>query len=376
MTRSPSEALVVGGGLAGSVVALELARAGRRVVLLEKSRGSHDKVCGEFLSREALHYLDRHNIDPLALGAVPIRSIRLVMNKVAMECALPFTALSLSRRRLDAEMLRVASSAGVEVQHGACVESLSKREDLWHATLREGEVLPARTAFLATGKHDLRGWARPPGTHRGLVAFKMYYRLTAQQHASLGQTVELILFPGGYAGLQAVEDGAANLCLLVNAERLRMSGSTWPGVLRHLLESAPHLAERLEEATPLLPAPLALASIPYGHMQQPVEDGLWRIGDQAAVIPSFCGDGMAIALHSGALAAQQFLHGASPGTFQHLLRMQLRTRLLYATGLSRLLVAFPHAAQMVRLFPQLLATIALKTRIPEAVLLTKEGERA
>ena len=373
---APSEALIVGGGLAGSMVALELARAGRPVVLLEKSRGSHDKVCGEFLSREALHYLDRHHVDPLALGAVPIRFVRLVMNKVQVQCALPFTALSLSRRRLDAEMLRLASSAGVEVQRDACVQTLGKREDTWYAGLRDGGVLAAKNAFLATGKHDLRGWVRPAGSHRGLVAFKMYYRLTPQQHASLGQSVELILFPGGYAGLQPVEDGAANLCLLVNAERLRKSGSTWPGVLRHLLESAPHLAKRLAAAIPLLPTPLAIAHIPYGHMQQPVEDSLWRVGDQAAVIPSFCGDGMAIALHSGALAAQQFLRGASPQTFQHLLRTQLKTRLLYATGLSRLLVAFPQAAQMIRLFPQLLATIALKTRVPEAVLLTNDGARA
>lgn len=376
MTSASSEALILGGGLAGSMVALDLARAGRQVVLLEKSRGPHDKVCGEFLSREALHYLGRHHVDPLALGAVPIRSVRLVMNKVQVECALPFTALSLSRRRLDAEMLRVASSAGVEVQRGACVEAVGKRDNTWYADLRGGGVLAAKNAFLATGKHDLRGWARPAGSHRGLVAFKMYYRLTPQQHASLGQTVELILFPGGYAGLQAVEDGAANLCLLVSSERLRTSGSAWPGVLRHILRSAPHLAERLDAATPLLPAPLAIAHIPYGHLQQPVEDSLWRIGDQAAVIPSFCGDGMAIALHSGALAAQQFLRGASPATFQRILRTQLKTRLLYATGLSRLLVAFPHAAQMVRLFPQLLATIALKTRIPEAALLTNDGARA
>lgn len=364
------DALIVGGGLAGSMVALELARAGRHPVLLERSKGPHDKVCGEFLSREALHYLERHSIDVLALGAVPIRSVRLALRKTQRECELPFVALSLSRRRLDEEMLRVASSAGIEVHRDACACSLEERHGAWSATLRDGRVLQARTAFLATGKHDLRGWTRPPGTHRGLVAFKMYYRLERKQYAQLGNAVELILFPGGYAGLQAVEEGKVNLCLLVSSERLRKCGSQWPGLLQHLLQSAPHLAERLDGAVPLLPAALAISHIPYGHMQRPLPDGLWRIGDQAAVIPSFCGDGMAIALHSGALAAQEFLRGASPENYQRTLRTQLRWRLSSAARLSQLLVALPQAAQLVRWFPRLLSTIALITRIPDTALLT------
>ena len=48
---------MIGGGLAGSMVAMRLASAGREVVLLEKEREAHHKVCGEFLSREAIHYL-------------------------------------------------------------------------------------------------------------------------------------------------------------------------------------------------------------------------------------------------------------------------------------------------------------------------------
>jgi len=48
------ENLVVGGGLAGAMAGLRLARAGRSVVLLEKEPGAHHKVCGEFLSPEAV----------------------------------------------------------------------------------------------------------------------------------------------------------------------------------------------------------------------------------------------------------------------------------------------------------------------------------
>ena len=369
--NADASALVIGGGLAGSMAALELARGGRPVTLLEKSKGPHHKVCGEFLSHESLHYLKRHGIDPIASGGVPIRSIRLVTQHFTRETDLPFEACSLTRRKLDEDLLHLASLAGVEVQRDACVEGLENRNGMWSAHLRHGRTIRSADLFLATGKHDLRGWPRPAGTHRGLVAFKMYYKLAPDQMAELGHAVELILFPGGYAGLQPVEDGAVNLCLLVDEQQLKQAGSSWTGLRRHLLQHSRHLSDRLQGATPLLAAPLAAYRIPYGHVQQTASDGMWRIGDQAAVIPSFCGDGMSIALHSGALAASFLLQGLSPGSYQAALHRQLGRRLWAATGLSRLLVNWPSATHLVRAFPALLTQVAVMTRIPAQALMTE-----
>src|ERR1039457_6254632 len=105
-TASPTVAnLVVGGGLAGSMVAIRLAAAGRQVTLLEKESSAHHKVCGEFLSREAVEYLRQVGVDPLVLGAATIRFVRVTSKRKTVETALPFTALSLSRFALDAAML-------------------------------------------------------------------------------------------------------------------------------------------------------------------------------------------------------------------------------------------------------------------------------
>jgi flavin-dependent dehydrogenase len=197
----------------------------------------------------------------------------------------------------------------------------------------------------------------------------MYYRLTAQQHALLGDAIELILFPGGYAGLQPVEGGRVNLCLLITAECLRSAGSNWSALQAYLVGNNPRLAERLQGAEALLDAPLTVARIPYGHVQRAAEDGLWHVGDQAAVIPSFCGDGMAIALHSGVSAASSFLKGDPSGLYQARLSSQLGRRLAFATRLSQLMVSWPAAAQIVRLAPGLLSCIASMTRIPNTALL-------
>ena len=71
------EIVVIGGGLAGAAAATHLARAGHDVLLLERTTGPHDKVCGEFLSYEAQEELEDLGVDLRALGAVPIGSVRV-----------------------------------------------------------------------------------------------------------------------------------------------------------------------------------------------------------------------------------------------------------------------------------------------------------
>ncbi|MGI4854145.1 MAG: NAD(P)/FAD-dependent oxidoreductase [Janthinobacterium lividum] len=366
-------AVVLGGGLAGTSLALQLAAAGRDVLLLERSRGPHGKVCGEFLSGEALHYLHQRGVQPEALGAVPIRQVRLASHGQLSSALLPFPAQSLTRLCLDEYLLQAAAAAGVEVRRGTHVNSLQAENGGWTIGLREGERVHTRDVFLATGKHDLRTQPRPAGTHTGLVGFKMYYRLQPAQTAALRGAVELALFPGGYAGLQPVEGGRANLCLLVDAGALRRCGGIWADLQRHMLQQSPHLQARLQGAEPLLDAPLTIASIPYGHVQRATEPGLWRLGDQAAVIPSFSGDGMSIALHSAALAARTYLRGDGSEAFQRELAGQMGQRLWLATALSRTLVQRPWMAQFAHLFPALLPRMASMTRIPNRFLLRTDA---
>lgn len=365
-----AEALIVGGGPAGAAAGIALARRGRAVTLLEQSSAAHDKVCGEFLSQEAVGYLESLGLGPSALGAVAIHGVRLHGHSVIAKCELPFPAFSLTRRSLDAALLALAEIEGVTVHRGKRVEALTRTDDRWQARVAGGALHCGKTAFLATGKHDVNGYRRPAGTQNNLVGFKMYFRFAEGQVKALNGWVELFLFPGGYAGLQMVEGGRANLCLLVTRERLARCGGGWAALLEHMREASQPLAKRLEGATPLLAKPLAISSIPYGLLPGKMQDGLWRLGDQAAVIPSFSGDGMSIALHSGLLAAEMFEHGAGAAEFANVMRTQLRSSVRLATWISCCLVRAPVVAKAVRLWPGLLGVVAARTRVPAALLLT------
>jgi flavin-dependent dehydrogenase len=364
------DALIVGGGLAGGALAVSLASAGRDVVLLERETGPHDKVCGEFLSREAVLYLNALGVDPLALGAQRIGAVRLASGKHVASVALPFSALSLSRRILDDALLSRAAWAGAKVRMGARVQSLETGGDGWQARLSDGESVSAKSAFLATGKHDVRGWPRPAGRQPDLIGFKQYWRLEPGQAAALAGHVELILFPGGYAGLEPVEDGRANLCLVVRRTRFAALDQQWAGLLDAIRADSPLLDRRLAGAEPSMDRPLAIASIPYGYVRG-TSDGLWRLGDQAAVIPSFAGDGMSIALHSANVAAACFLGGGTAVDYQRRVAADIGRAVRFATALS-LFSVHPAGRRMIgwgaSFMPGAMRLVAAGTRVPRSAL--------
>jgi len=207
-----SDCLVIGGGLAGAMVGLRLAASGREVALLERERAPHHKVCGEFLSPEAVEYLRQAGVDPVALGAQAIRFLRLASKQRVVETDLPFTALSLSRCVLDEALLERAAMLGCTVERGAYVDSLESCDGQWKVQLRGGESRSGTTVFLANGKHDLRGLERQAGKHGDLVGFKLHWRLASAQTEALRAFMDLFLFPGGYGGLSLVEDDSDPSC--------------------------------------------------------------------------------------------------------------------------------------------------------------------
>lgn len=364
------DALIVGGGLAGSATATRLSRAGREVVLLERESGPVDKVCGEFLSREAGLYLASLGLDLTALGAVPIDAVRVVYRDHLASARLPFSAWSLSRRVLDEALLRCAAAAGATVRRGDRVLDLTPSAAGYCARLEDGATVEGKAAFLATGKHDLRGLKRPGGLQNDLVAFKLYFRLAPDQARELSRHVELILFQGGYAGLQPVEDGRANLCLLVQKQRFAALGKRWEALLAAMRAESPHLAARIHGAEACWLRPLALSTIPYGYVRRRAE-GPYRLGDQASVIPSFSGDGMSIALHSAELASREYLSGNDVERFQRRLARDVSGQVLLATGLSQALVRWPWQGALslaARLAPGLVTAIAAHTRVSDAAL--------
>jgi menaquinone-9 beta-reductase len=301
--------------------------------LLERSAGPTDKLCGDFLSGGAIAALHTLGVDPLAIGGMPVRTIRLVNRRTVAEAPLPFPAIGLSRRSLDEALLRIAEQRGATILRNQAVRGLERASSGFTARTATAGPIAADTVFLATGKHDLRNLPRSPRADK-LLGLKMYYDLAPDQQTALHACIELLLVRGGYAGLQLVDHGRAVLCMLVPAARYRQAGGSWDRLLDSLAAEAPWLARRLAGATPCLERPLAIAGTPYGHLHRSgrtAPPDLFRLGDQACVVPSLTGDGIAIALHSAMVATSIWLHGGDAADYHARFARQARAPMRFAS---------------------------------------------
>ncbi len=204
-----TDTAIAGGGPAGAAAAIALARAARRALLLERDAAPREAVCGEFLGPDAAAALARLGLDLPALGAAPLRRLRLGAGRREAALDLPFPAWALPRRALDAALRAAARDAGAEVAAGAAVRGAAPSGEGWRLRLHGGAEVAARRAVLATGKHALRGWPRAPAPP-GALGLKLHL-----SGVEPGPEVVLLRFAGGYAGLLPLpegEGGGANLC--------------------------------------------------------------------------------------------------------------------------------------------------------------------
>ena len=113
--------------------------------------------------------------------------------------------------------------------------------------------------------------------------------------------------------------------------------------------------------------------MPYGFVHaaaRPADPAdVYRLGDQAGVIPSFCGDGMAIALHT-AFAAVAAHRPADAAAYHRRLQRHIGGQIGRATALYRLGRAAPGLLTGIgTLFPAAISWAAHLTRVPPHALL-------
>ena len=125
---------IVGGGPAGSTLAALLARRGYSVALADRDTFPRDKLCGEFLSYDALPILEAFGID---LSAAPtIDRCRVVGRRRTYEFDFPHPARGISRMLLDSLLFRHAVASGAQpyetctVSHVAADRMVTDRGDI------------------------------------------------------------------------------------------------------------------------------------------------------------------------------------------------------------------------------------------------------
>jgi flavin-dependent dehydrogenase len=351
-----------------------LARGGARPLILERQRVIGDALCGGFLSWRTLQQLERLGVSTEELGGHPIDRVQVFSGGATAGARLPAGAIGLSRRRLDTIMLEHAVAAG------ATLKTANARSIQAGIVQTDGGPVTAESIFLATGKTDLRGYARPKvDGDDPTLGLRLRIGPNPKLAALIGSSIELHLFDRGYAGLLLQEDGSANLCMAVRKSRLTEAGGKPATLFAELAAANPFLGERLGWLDQRLD-PDAIASVPYGWRALDTEAGLFRLGDQAAVIPSLAGEGMGIAIASGVAAATAWAEGGSQAApayqraFAGRTRQPVATaRFLWGRGERRWSAALAVAA--LRVAPGLAGFFAQATRIKDTKLVSARVRR-
>ncbi len=357
--------LVIGSGLAGSAAAIGLARAGHAPLLVERARETGDAICGGFLSWQTLATLDRLGLNATMLGGQRVTVLRLFAGQRSLEAALPRPGMGLSRRRLDTLLLAEAGRLGTAVERGVTV----RRVEHGSAITADGATLTSPAIMLAVGKHGMAGHPRvTPAkvTADPVIGLRLRIAASAAGASLVGEAVELFLFDRGYAGLVRQEDGSLNLCLAVHKSRLAEAGSRPEALIDQWGAESPLLGERLASADPVAPID-AIAAVPYGWRTTTGTDGLWRLGDQAACIPSLAGEGMGIALASAESAVAAWQRGEGAASWQ----LRFSDRLARPMGMARLAWSVAETPQwnaralaLLGQAPRLIDWLARATRVP------------
>jgi len=268
-----------------------------------------DALCGGFLSWRSAERLGAIGIHLRDHGGHAVTTLALIAGERETTAQLPAPGFGLSRRALDGALRAraVAQGATLVIERARTV-----RPGMVEGDSREWR---AETIFLATGKHDVRGEARPRAAKDPALGLRIRLPANAKLQAMLAERIELHLFDGGYAGIVLQEDGSTNVCLALRKSLLAEVGGTPRALLDRLAGEHPRFGERMAFA----PADLTIdsvGSVPYGWIARDTDAGIYRLGDQAAVIPSLAGEGMAIAMASGEAAARAWLNGEDAAAFQ------------------------------------------------------------
>lgn len=298
---------IIGGGIAGLSLSIQLAHRGHSVVLLEKEKYPFHKVCGEYISMESWDHL-------LSLG-VPLPELELpVINQLLLtspggnsfHTKLPLGGFGISRYLLDQLLANLAREAGVHVLEEAKVEDVLKTDtyEIIYTTNEGKRSVSARLVCGSYGKRsnlDLK-WRRPfvqskPSAINNYVGIK-YHIQTDWDESVIG----LHNFLNGYCGISKVEGNKYCLCYLTTSQNLKNSGNSIEALEEGILMRNKHLKAILLNCEKDPHFPVTISQISFDKKSQIVNEIL-LIGDSAGMITPLCGNGMSMALYGSKLAA-------------------------------------------------------------------------
>lgn len=290
---------VIGGGLAGLCLSIQLAKKGHSVVLLEKSKYPFHKVCGEYISMESWSFLEKLGLPLSEMNLPKINSLSVSeQNGFKIGSELKMGGFGISRLTLDYELFSLAKKNGVLVLENCKATGVALTNMLYKIESTSGQLFAKlvcgsygklEPTFMATG---------PKNTVGNYIAVKYHVKINFPDNL-----IELHNFKDGYCGISKVDNENYCICYLTTTKNLRDNKNDIKALEQNVLMQNPYLKKYFTEAKFMFEKPLVISQIGFNKKSTYKKDVI-LLGDAAGAIAPLCGNGMSLAMRSSKLLAK------------------------------------------------------------------------
>jgi len=347
--------LIIGGGLAGLSAANHFADLQKNALLVEAGTFPMHKVCGEFISPEAIEYLKKWDIE----SSQSIKKISFFSGDQNFSFSLAQRAGSFSRFQLDHLLAQRLERLKIPVFTSKRVLQISQENGLYIAELSTGETITAKNVIMSTG--------RVPFKNDEVHSTKFsYYGIKAHfSGINMEEALEMYLFPGAYLGVSNVGEGIINIACIVESKIFEKYTSA-DVFMKDLFKASQtkRLGQILSKGEMIFPQWLETRLPEFSQRDTEEHPNVYFIGDSAGGIPPVTGNGLGMAIKSGIMAAEYALRGDSIG-FRKKFRKQYRYK-IYLGKVLHYICLHPFlgkiAIKLCRFFPKCAQYLFNKTR--------------
>lgn len=301
---------IIGGGLSGLALSIQLARKNYTVILFEKEKYPFHKVCGEYISMESWNFLESLGLPLSTLGLPKIDTLNLTApNGKSFTTKLPLGGFGISRYKIDNLLSALAKESGVHLLDETKAENayFDKDRFLVNYFSKHNKGIEQIEATVCCGAYGKRSnldvkWKREfllktDPRINNYIAVKYHIKTTWPTNI-----IGLHNFKNGYCGISEIEDKTYCLCYLTTANNLKKSNNSIAKMQEEILFQNPVLKQIFSSSEFLFSSPVTISQISFDKKSL-VENGILLLGDAAGMITPLCGNGMSMALHASKMAA-------------------------------------------------------------------------